>query len=420
MMCINTHKIIKLRGQVHDAGVYQMYGKIELLRRQIMKRHMDPRAKLGLYYSGSISILLFYIIIELLTLSGNLYGITSILDAPINLVVSGLIIFASSIGIIGINRQNSKLTSLSVSVPLIGLFLSLLYLYALYYENIFHYLLWMQGIIILLVSLFGIFFVQSLSRSITIYNCTMNKSTEDFLKQNNNTEYAVELIDVVKIYDLGPVKVHALNGINLKVKKGDFIAIMGPSGSGKSTLLNQLGALDKPTSGKVLIDGVDISQLDEEELARLRNEKIGFIFQSYNLINRSTVLRNVELPAIIKGIPKEERVKRALKLLRILGLEETAYRRPKTLSGGQQQRVAIARALINKPSIILADEPTGNLDSKSGREVMKYLIKMNRETGTTVIVVTHDREIGEMANRIFHIRDGKIIREEVIGRSYDE
>jgi len=401
-------------------GVYQMYGKIELLRRQIMKRRMDPRAKLGLYYSGSISILLFYIIIELLTLSGNLYGITSILDAPINLVVSGLIIFASSIGIIGINRQNSKLTSLSVSVPLIGLFLSLLYLYALYYENIFHYLLWMQGIIILLVSLFGIFFVQSLSRSITIYNYTMNKSTEDFLKQNNNTEYAVELIDVVKIYDLGPVKVHALNGINLKVKKGDLIAIMGPSGSGKSTLLNQLGALDKPTSGKVLIDGVDISQLDEEELARLRNEKIGFIFQSYNLINRSTVLRNVELPAIIKGIPKEERVKRALKLLRILGLEETAYRRPKTLSGGQQQLVAIARALINKPSIILADEPTGNLDSKSGREVMEYLIKMNRETGTTVIVVTHDREIGKMANRIFHIRDGKIIREEVIGRSDDE
>ncbi|MGQ4834254.1 MAG: ABC transporter ATP-binding protein [Candidatus Asgardarchaeia archaeon] len=224
------------------------------------------------------------------------------------------------------------------------------------------------------------------------------------------------MIDVHKIYTVGDVKVHALRGINLRVKRGEFIAIMGPSGSGKSTLLNLLGALDKPTSGKVIIDGVDISTLDNDQLARLRNEKIGFVFQSYNLINRSKVIRNIELPAIVKGVPKDQRIKRALELLKALGLEGLHNRRPKYLSGGQQQRVAIARALINNPQIILADEPTGNLDSVSGREVMKYLRKMNEEFGTTVIVVTHDREVGEMADKILHIKDGKITGEEIIRR----
>ncbi|MCD6483756.1 MAG: ABC transporter ATP-binding protein [Candidatus Odinarchaeota archaeon] len=222
--------------------------------------------------------------------------------------------------------------------------------------------------------------------------------------------------NVHKIYDTGAVKVHALRGINLAVRKGEFIAIMGPSGSGKSTLLNLLGALDKPTSGEVLIDGVDISKLNSDQLAKLRNIKIGFVFQSYNLINRSKVLRNVELPAIVKGTPKEEREKRAKMLLTALGLEETWNRRPKLLSGGQQQRVAIARALINKPQIILADEPTGNLDSKSGAEVMKYLRRMNEEFNTTVIVVTHDRDVANMTDRILHIKDGVIVKEEIVRR----
>ncbi|MEQ9715915.1 MAG: ABC transporter ATP-binding protein [Candidatus Asgardarchaeum sp.] len=232
----------------------------------------------------------------------------------------------------------------------------------------------------------------------------------------SNSEHSVEIINVHKVYKVGEIKVHALRGANLKVRRGEFIAIMGPSGSGKSTLLNLIGALDKPTEGKVIIDGIDISTLNNDQLAKFRNEKIGFIFQNFNLINRSKVIRNIELPAIIKGMPKRERMKRALELLKALGLEGLHNRRPKHLSGGQQQRVAIARALINSPQIILADEPTGNLDSVSGREVMSYLRMMNEKFGTTVIVVTHDREVGEMADRIVHIKDGMIIGEEIIRR----
>lgn len=226
--------------------------------------------------------------------------------------------------------------------------------------------------------------------------------------------YAVELIDVVKDYILGPIVVHALRGVNLRVRKGEFIAIMGPSGSGKSTLLNLIGALDRPTSGKVLIDGVDISKLNDDQLAYLRNKKIGFIFQAYNLINRTNVLRNVEMPSIVSGLSKRERIEKAKRLLEAVGLKEEAYRQPKYLSGGQQQRVAIARALMNDPTIILADEPTGNLDSKTGAEVMNYLKKMNKEFGTTVIVVTHDREVAEYADRIVHLKDGKIVDEEIL------
>lgn len=234
------------------------------------------------------------------------------------------------------------------------------------------------------------------------------------LRFDKNTPYAVELVDVVKDYVVGNHVVHALRGMSFKVKKGEFVAIMGPSGSGKSTTLNMIGALDRPTSGKVLIDGVDISKLSDNELAYLRNKKIGFIFQSFNLINRTTVLRNVELPAIVTGMSKKERIEKAKRLLKAVGLESEIYRSPKYLSGGQQQRVAIARALMNDPTIILADEPTGNLDSKTGAEVMHYLKKMNKEFGTTVIVVTHDREVAEYADRIIHIRDGKVLREEIV------
>ncbi|MGQ4891674.1 MAG: ABC transporter ATP-binding protein [Candidatus Njordarchaeia archaeon] len=233
-------------------------------------------------------------------------------------------------------------------------------------------------------------------------------------EQKNENGYAIELIDVVKDYYVGPLVVHALRGVNLKVRKGEFIAIMGPSGSGKSTLLNMIGALDRPTRGKVLIDGIDISKLNDNQLAYLRNKKIGFVFQSYNLINRTNVLRNVEMPAIVTGMSKRERIERAISLLKAVGLEEEIYRQPKYLSGGQQQRVAIARALMNNPTIILADEPTGNLDSVAGAEVMKYFRKMNKEFGATVVVVTHDREVAETADRIIHLKDGKVVNEEIL------
>ncbi|RLI34415.1 hypothetical protein DRO55_06560, partial [Candidatus Bathyarchaeota archaeon] len=223
--------------------------------------------------------------------------------------------------------------------------------------------------------------------------------TTDSVKAGE-TEYAVEVIDLFKEYVVGPVVVPAINGLSLKVKRGEFISVMGPSGCGKSTLLNLIGALDRPTSGRILIDGVDLSTMDDRALARLRNEKIGFVFQAYNLINRSTVFRNVELPLLVKSIPREERARRVMEMLRVVGLEDKANMRPKMLSGGEQQRVAIARALINRPSIILADEPTGNLDSKSGRNVIDFMKKLNREFGTTIIVVTHDREIAEMTDRI--------------------
>jgi len=242
----------------------------------------------------------------------------------------------------------------------------------------------------------------------------LNKNS-DISSFNSSSKYAVEVLDVYKDYITEGGVVHALRGITLKVKKGEFIAIMGPSGSGKTTLLNIIGALDRPTKGKVLIDGIDISKLNDDELSYLRNKKIGFVFQTFNLINRTSVLRNIEMPAIVAKIPRKERIKRVKELIRIMGLDESMLsRRPVQLSGGQQQRVAIARALMNNPTIILADEPTGNLDSKTGHEIMKYLRMLNEKFGKTIIVVTHDRSVAEMADRILHIRDGKIIKEEIL------
>jgi len=225
-------------------------------------------------------------------------------------------------------------------------------------------------------------------------------------------QYVIETKNLVKKYFLGSNVINAVNGIDLKIRKGEFISIMGPSGSGKSTLLNLLGALDKPTSGKVFIDGVDISQLDDKGLAKLRNEKVGFVFQAYNLIARSTVKRNMELPSLVKRCSKEERMRKIEELLSIVGLKDKMYRKPTTLSGGEQQRVAIARALMNDPDIILADEPTGNVDSKTGCMIMNFFRRLNREKGATVIVVTHDPEVARMTDRIIYIRDGRIFREE--------
>lgn len=223
----------------------------------------------------------------------------------------------------------------------------------------------------------------------------------------------VEFVNVKKIYDMGEIKVEALKGVSFEILKGDYTIIMGPSGSGKSTLLHIMGCLDRPTSGKVLIDGEDTSKMNDSKLAKLRNQKIGFVFQSFNLLSKLTALENVELPMIYAGIEKRKRRKRATELLEMVGLGDRLNHKPNQLSGGQQQRVAIARALANDPPIILADEPTGNLDTKSGEEILK-IFKMLHESGKTIIVVTHDPDMIHEGKTLIKIRDGLIEDVEVL------
>ena len=223
----------------------------------------------------------------------------------------------------------------------------------------------------------------------------------------------LQTINLTKVFNSSVVKVVALKDVNLSISKGEFVSIVGPSGSGKSTLLNLLGALDRPTKGQVLIDGIDVFSLNDSDVARIRNKKIGFIFQSYNLINRTTVLNNVAIPAIITGMPKENRTNRARKILKLLGIEDRADFKPSSLSGGQQQRVAIARSLMNNPSIILADEPTGNLDTKTGQEVFDLLKDLSHRYKRTILLVTHNPELSEATDRSIYIRDGTIEKEVV-------
>jgi putative ABC transport system ATP-binding protein len=223
----------------------------------------------------------------------------------------------------------------------------------------------------------------------------------------------VKLTEVMKIYRMGTVEVPALKGVSLTVEAGGFTAIMGPSGCGKSTLLNILGCLDRPTSGSVAIDGVEVANMSKAELAAVRNQKVGFIFQNFHLLHQVSALANVMLPFLYSNYPKGQRRERAMELLRLVGLEGRALHKPFELSGGQQQRVAIARALVNHPKLILADEPTGNLDSHSGLEIMALLECLNRE-GMTILMVTHDPQLGAHAARIIHLKDGKILREEEV------
>lgn len=219
------------------------------------------------------------------------------------------------------------------------------------------------------------------------------------------TDWVVDAQNITKVFQMGDVKVHALRGLSVQIAEGEVVAIMGPSGSGKSTLMNIIGCLDRPTSGDYFLDGERVAAMTDDQLANIRNRKVGFVFQSFNLLPRATALTNVELPLRYARNGKNRR-KRAIEALESVGLADRISHRPNELSGGQQQRVAIARALVNNPAMVMADEPTGNLDTTSGDEIMDLLLKLNKEQRTTLIIVTHDPEIAEQAQRIIHIRDG--------------
>ena len=228
------------------------------------------------------------------------------------------------------------------------------------------------------------------------------------------SEPVIRLESVFKTYDLGEVQVQALRGVSLEIAEGEFVAVMGPSGSGKSTIMNILGCLDRPTKGRYFLDGVDVSRMTKKELARIRNRKLGFVFQQFNLLSRTSALENVELPAVYAGIPPEERERRAMEALTRVGLADRAGHHPSQLSGGQQQRVAIARGLVNRPSILLADEPTGNLDSRTSVEIMDILQTLNVEQNITIVVVTHEPDIAQYAKRNLLFRDGKLVRDSLV------
>jgi putative ABC transport system ATP-binding protein len=233
------------------------------------------------------------------------------------------------------------------------------------------------------------------------------------------TAPVVALREVAKIYRMGRVDVHALRGVSLDIAPGEFVAIMGPSGSGKSTLMNLIGCLDRPTSGSYLLNGQDVSLLTDDQRADIRNRRIGFVFQTFNLLARYTALRNVEMPMVYAGLGRAERRRRALAALEAVGLAARVYHAPSELSGGEQQRVAIARALVNEPAILLADEPTGNLDSRSGEEVLAVFHDLNAR-GITIAVVTHNRDVAQHARRVISLLDGRLIRDEPVPRPVPE
>jgi len=238
-------------------------------------------------------------------------------------------------------------------------------------------------------------------------------SPESYSQELVDSGVVIKTEDLAKVYEMGSEQVHALRGVDLQIRKGEYVAIMGPSGSGKSTLMNLIGCLDSPSSGKYWLAGKLVSELDDDELAYIRNKEIGFVFQTFNLLPRATALHNVELPLIYNGTPSEERIEKAKLALERVDLTSRMTHKPNELSGGQRQRVAIARALVNSPSIVLADEPTGNLDSKTGEEIMA-LFKNLHSQGNTIILVTHENDIARHAHRVIYIRDGKIASDETI------
>jgi putative ABC transport system ATP-binding protein len=241
----------------------------------------------------------------------------------------------------------------------------------------------------------------------------VDSATETFREDLVSSGIVIQTQGLTKVYEMGAEQVHALRGVDVQIRKGEYVAIMGPSGSGKSTLMNLIGCLDSPTSGKYWLAGRLVSELDDDELAYIRNKEIGFVFQTFNLLPRASALHNVELPLIYNGTPAEERLVKAQKALERVDLGPRMHHKPNELSGGQRQRVAIARALVNSPSIVLADEPTGNLDSKTGEEIMA-LFEQLYEQGNTIILVTHENDIARHAHRVIHIRDGRIASDEVV------
>ena len=236
-------------------------------------------------------------------------------------------------------------------------------------------------------------------------------STESYSQELVDSGVVIRTEGLAKVYEMGAEQVHALRGVDLEIRKGEYVAIMGPSGSGKSTLMNLIGCLDSPTKGRYWLNSNLVSELDDDELARIRNKEIGFVFQTFNLLARATALHNVELPLIYSGTPSDERIARAKGALEAVDLGERMNHKPNELSGGQRQRVAIARALVNNPSIILADEPTGNLDSQTGQEIMSLFAQLHQK-GNTIVLVTHEADIAEHAHRVVHIRDGVVASDE--------
>ena len=240
-------------------------------------------------------------------------------------------------------------------------------------------------------------------------------TAESYRQDLVDTGVVIRTEGLIKTYEMGAEQVHALQGVDLEIRKGEYVAIMGPSGSGKSTLMNLIGCLDSPTSGRYWLAGRLVSELDDDELAYIRNKEIGFVFQTFNLLPRATALHNVELPLIYNGTPAEERIEKAKLALQRVDLTPRMHHKPNELSGGQRQRVAIARALVNDPSIVLADEPTGNLDSKTGEEIM-HLFENLHVQGNTIILVTHEMDIAQHAHRVIFIRDGKIASDEKVAK----